>query len=390
MEKNYFIFLITFLVLLVFFIFNLAQIKEIEAGTGDNVSGYAWSENIGWISFNCTNQNSCSQVDYGVSIDGNGNFSGYAWSENIGWIRFDPPGPYPESPNYSAKLDLVTNQITGWARACAGTVNGDCNSATQTDGWDGWIKMAGTASNGSSYGVFRSGCNLIDYAWGSDVVGWINFRGSNYGVVTTLCGTNQPPSADNLQASQPDYCVISWPSAILSWQFTDPGDTQSAYQIQIDNNSNFSSPEVDSGKVMSSSNSYAALPGMLSYNTTYYWRLMVWDSNDLASVWILGPGFATPGHAYPTADFSWTPQNPLVNETTQFTDQSTVYGGTTKSSFYWVFQDGSPANSVLQNPLTEFLSVGDKSVTFRVTDSGGLSCQTQKTVNIRIPLPVCR
>jgi len=23
-----------------------------RAGTGDNVSGYAWSENIGWISFN--------------------------------------------------------------------------------------------------------------------------------------------------------------------------------------------------------------------------------------------------------------------------------------------------------------------------------------------------
>jgi len=199
---------------------------------------------------------------------------------------------------------------------------------------------------------------------------------------------NNPPSANNLSVTQPDYCIITWPTAIFSWQFTDPdGDTQSAYQIQVDNNSNFSSPEVDTGKILSSSNFYATLPGALSYNTTYYWQLKVWDSKDLSSSWISGPSFTIPLHQYPSINFSWTPQIPLINENTQFTDQSTVYGGSTKSSWDWLFQNGNPASSAQQNPLVKFLSTGAKSVTLRVTDSDGFSCQAQKTINSQLPLP---
>src|SRR5512133_3036518 len=60
-----------------------------RAGAGDALSGYAWSENIGWISFNCTNNNSCgTSGNYGVNVSTT-NLSGYAWSENIGWITFN-------------------------------------------------------------------------------------------------------------------------------------------------------------------------------------------------------------------------------------------------------------------------------------------------------------
>ena len=34
--------------------------SEVRADTSDNVSGWAWSENIGWVSFYCTNQNWCA------------------------------------------------------------------------------------------------------------------------------------------------------------------------------------------------------------------------------------------------------------------------------------------------------------------------------------------
>ena len=92
-------------------------------------------------------------------------------------------------------------------------------------------------------------------------------------VVNVSPQPNNPPSATNLKITQPDYC-LSGPAAIFSWNFTDPdGDTQSAYQVQVDDNSNFSSPEDDSGKVQSSHNSYATPLGKLKYNTTYYWRL---------------------------------------------------------------------------------------------------------------------
>ena len=108
---------------------------SVEAGAGDNVSGWAWSKmddsatpaidegQIGWGSFNSTNCDfngngitdtrnypqclvGATSTNYGVTINSNGNFAGYAWSENIGWISFDPAAPYPASPNYAACLDL--------------------------------------------------------------------------------------------------------------------------------------------------------------------------------------------------------------------------------------------------------------------------------------------
>lgn len=136
------------------------------AGSGDNLSGWAWSETIGWVSFNSTNQG--GGANYGVTVASNGRLSGYAWSENIGWITFNQSdlGGCP-SGQCRADFNKDTGQVTGWARALA---NGG--------GWDGWISFSGT-----NYGVTVSQCDWDGYAWGSDVVGWVHFKGSNYGVV---------------------------------------------------------------------------------------------------------------------------------------------------------------------------------------------------------------
>ncbi len=45
------------------------------------LSGYAWGQGTGWINFRPTNG--------GVSINSSGYFSGYAWSQNLGWIVFN-------------------------------------------------------------------------------------------------------------------------------------------------------------------------------------------------------------------------------------------------------------------------------------------------------------
>jgi hypothetical protein len=55
--------------------------------------------------------------------------------------------------------------MTGWAKAIAADGNG----------WDGWISFAGTG-----YGPTLSGSNITGYAWGSDVVGWIDMNGVDY------------------------------------------------------------------------------------------------------------------------------------------------------------------------------------------------------------------
>lgn len=141
------------------------------AGSSDNLSGWAWSETIGWISFNCTNSGTCGASDYGVNVSPNGDLSGFAWTETIGWISFNIGDTQNclQAP-CQAKLNKTQGTLGGWAKAIAADGNG----------WDGWIHLSGT-----NYGVTVSGCNYDGYAWGSDVIGWIHLKGSNYGVVGT-------------------------------------------------------------------------------------------------------------------------------------------------------------------------------------------------------------
>lgn len=52
------------------------------------LSGYAWNDGIGWISFNCSNTGTCATSNYSVTVS-NGVFSGWAWNDIVGWISFN-------------------------------------------------------------------------------------------------------------------------------------------------------------------------------------------------------------------------------------------------------------------------------------------------------------
>lgn len=55
------------------------------------LSGYAWNDAIGWISF-CGGNNTSQcpgSISYGVTIDSNGDFQGWAWNDIEGWISFN-------------------------------------------------------------------------------------------------------------------------------------------------------------------------------------------------------------------------------------------------------------------------------------------------------------
>jgi hypothetical protein len=60
---------------------------------GGNLSGWAWNDTIGWISFWCGNTGGCGTSAYRVSIDASGNFSNYAWNDAVGWISFNCNDP---------------------------------------------------------------------------------------------------------------------------------------------------------------------------------------------------------------------------------------------------------------------------------------------------------
>ncbi len=61
--------------------------------TGD-LSGWAWNDDIGWISFNCSDPDLCATSNYKVNVNtSTGAFTGWAWNDNIGWISFNCSDP---------------------------------------------------------------------------------------------------------------------------------------------------------------------------------------------------------------------------------------------------------------------------------------------------------
>lgn len=149
---------------LVFFLSSFV----VSAGTEHNMSGWAYSSNIGWISFNCTNDNSCATHNYGVNQDANGNLVGYAFSSSIGWIQFGnllSGFPKQGSPEHDALV--VSGKLSGWAKA----IGADGND------WDGWISLSDTTTPKYGVTIDQTTGKFSGYAWGSDVMGIVNFDG---------------------------------------------------------------------------------------------------------------------------------------------------------------------------------------------------------------------
>ena len=161
--------------------FKLSTPACLIGGGAKAVAGYAWSDNIGWVSMT------------GVSIDSaTGKLSGYAWSDNLGWIRFDPPAPYPANPQYSAKLDSITGSTTtvsGWAQI------DNLKNSPNTGGWINMKDMAGTA-----YSVnVNLGTGLFSgYAW-NDQIGWFDFSHVVIAACANVCtnGATNYSQCDN-------------------------------------------------------------------------------------------------------------------------------------------------------------------------------------------------
>ena len=141
----------------------------LQAFSTVELQGYAWSPNVGWISMNCSNNaGDCVISNYKVVINPDKTLSGYAWSPNVGWIQFGGLSGFPDSGGNAA----VSGDYTGWG------FSGWVRALAYGDGWDGWISLSGVAADGVSYGLTfnQYGYLAADaYAWGADVVGWVNF-----------------------------------------------------------------------------------------------------------------------------------------------------------------------------------------------------------------------
>ena len=182
-KQQYLLGLLFGLVLAVVFQYSAAL-----AGVADSMRGFAWGgtsssngayQGIGWISMNSLSDG--SGVNYGVNIPfTDGPLSGYAWSEHYGWISFNGGDLSGCSPALS-QATRSGNNITGGARILSIR-----NEGANSGGFDGCISLSGPG-----YGLTINGSNspysLSGYAWSSDL-GWIDFSGvtSEYTSTATL------------------------------------------------------------------------------------------------------------------------------------------------------------------------------------------------------------
>ena len=242
-----FLFTFIFTVLSFFALGNYAH-----AATTDNVFGYVWSYNVGWISLNSCNNpidsSTCGSIDYGVKLDTSSNvISGYAWNDVVGWISFNPSDWGACPPNNSGgtctTYSSFSNKLAtgGWARVLSAKNNGTVNGNTD---WDGWISLGGNGSNGnngwgSTYSttdscstLFGSTCTggvvysvTKGHWWGSQVMGWIDtgktpynsagLLSKNWGgmyiykpTTCTGCSMSLTPSGTNVLSG--DKVSFSW------------------------------------------------------------------------------------------------------------------------------------------------------------------------------------
>ncbi len=218
------------LFLFVFIFLFTTLLVTSQANASVPVSGWAWSSNIGWISFNSTNPTAGGGGSHSVTVSTTtaspniGVFGGYAWSSNVGWLSFNNGNT--AHPN--ATLDLNTGAVNGWARFCSGTINKDCVSADRTDGWEGWVELSGTNHTSPNGGGVKFGTTTASggaasgYAWGSDVVGWVDFTG----VFCPGCvaGTTTPqttPTVNIYANNTSDFIeILSGSNVAISWNST--------------------------------------------------------------------------------------------------------------------------------------------------------------------------
>ena len=195
---------------------------------------------------------------------------------------------------------------------------------------------------------------------------------------------NVAPTVSPLAPAAPvNYCAspFDW---VLRWNFSDAnGDSQYSYQVVV-NNADIGIV-IDSGKVISSSNSYAIPLGLLSFNKTYNWAIKVWDSDvtcltddvTCKTAVAVGASFTTIKHAAPAVSFTCSPIRPAKGEQITCTDATAVSGGATISARQWILPADATLNGDATSPsvLFKFNTSGSKTIGLSVTDSDNLSCQ---------------
>ncbi len=206
----------------------------------------------------------------------------------------------------------------------------------------------------------------------------------------TTSGPNRSPYKPTDTEESWDHCSFEGTSKVtLSWKYSDPdGDFQDSYRVLIDNNSDFSSPEIDSCSGSESncptgitSSSYTPIPN-LSWSTTYYWKVKTKDSGGNWSEYSDPKPFTTLEHAYPWPQFSFDPQRPTKDDEISFYNETVYFGQ--QPIFRWEFGDGTI--SYEYEPKHIYTRPSDYTVVLYARDEIG-ECSHPRVIKVATPLP---
>ncbi|MCX6666369.1 MAG: PQQ-binding-like beta-propeller repeat protein, partial [Euryarchaeota archaeon] len=181
--------------------------------------------------------------------------------------------------------------------------------------------------SGTTYDTGTMNFNTM-YYW--KIVAWDNHGASTIGPLwnftTKINNPPNIPSSPNPANSSTNVQI----TPILSWTGGDPDGDTVTYDVYF----GFISPP---SKVISNQSATTYNPGTLSYNTTYFWKIISWDNHSASTV---GPiwQFTTQTTASP----HWPMFRRMVNHTAYTSDQ-----GPFTNNQLWVYTIG---NTVISSP----------------------------------------
>jgi hypothetical protein len=344
--------------------------------------------------------NICGMIDYGTNgtyvCNGGANSGGGTRCTAVNGVT--PANNLCPAPSVSITANGSGGPVTVPWNSNVTIAWSSANSSSCAVTPTGWTDTSGSQATGnlsipSTY-VYTISCTGTYWSSASDSV--------------TVVVSAPPPTTSSVTITEPNYCA-SGPAVTMSWGYSDlAGSPQSAYQVQLDDQGSFNSINVDSGKILSSSNAWYSGQGVLAFNIVYHARVRTWSGYDVVSSWqeatiCSGPGctgggansWKTPVYAYPQTDFNWTANgilnnpSPPLNKPVQFTD-TTVFGGNPNGrQWSWVLGEG--ATSTTQNPSHTYSAEGSYYVTLTATDNANQVCiRTKGPLIIQKPIPKWR
>lgn len=159
------------------------------------ITGWAWSDTIGWIDLNCSNDSSCATSNYGLSIAGDGTLSGYAWSDNVGWVSANA-ADLSGCPTAPCTARMSGSTMAGWLKALSA-------NDSQSGGWDGFVSLSGS---NPSYGPTLDTGIFSGFSWGDTNIGWVDW---------SLAATTYSPCVSQ-NICESDHVVDSCTGEIVS------------------------------------------------------------------------------------------------------------------------------------------------------------------------------